>query len=247
MVKALHDAGIEVILDVVYNHTAEGNELGPTLSLPRHRQRLLLPARSGRPRATTSTSPAAATRSTCIGPRVLQLVMDSLRYWVEEMHVDGFRFDLATTLARGQDSGFDAQRELPRRDRPGSGAGARQADRRAVGHRRRTAISSAIFRRGWSEWNDRYRDAVRRFWKGEDGTIGETGVARDRLQRHLRSPRPAPAAPASTSSPPTTVSPSLTSSATTPSTTTPTTKATATAPTRTTAGTAARKAQPTMR
>ena len=87
-------------------------------------------------RATTTTSPAAAIRSTSTHPRVLQMVMDSLRYWVEHCHVDGFRFDLATTLGRGP-HGFDPHARLLRRGRAGPGAGARQADRRAVGHRPR--------------------------------------------------------------------------------------------------------------
>ena len=99
MVQALHEAGIEVILDVVYNHTGEGNHLGPTLCFKGFDNPLTTaaPRRSGR---RTSTSPAPATASTCDHPFVLQLVMDSLRYWVTEMHVDGFRFDLAVTLAR---------------------------------------------------------------------------------------------------------------------------------------------------
>ena len=87
--------GIEVVLDVVYNHSCEGDEHGPTVSLARHRQPRLLPPRAGRSRASTSTTPAAATRSTPTHPQVLKLVTDSLRYWVTEMHVDGFRFDLA--------------------------------------------------------------------------------------------------------------------------------------------------------
>ncbi len=99
-VRRLHAAGIELILDVVYNHTAEGSELGPTLSF-----RGLDNASYYRParptiRATTSTTPAPATRSTCRRPRVLQMVMDSLRYWVTAFHVDGFRFDLGVTLGR---------------------------------------------------------------------------------------------------------------------------------------------------
>ena len=126
MVKALHAAGIEVILDVVYNHTCEGNHLGPTLSLrgldnadattgSTPNDRALLPA----------TSPAAATASTLRHPQALQLMLDSLRYWVSEMHVDGFRFDLAT----------DARARGRRRLRP----------RRAVlpDHRTRTRCSRA--------------------------------------------------------------------------------------------------------
>ena len=100
MVRELHRAGIEVILDVVYNHTAEGNHLGPTLALPRHRQRRPTTGSSTRTRRSTTTPPAPATRSLMRNPHVLQLIMDSLRYWVTEMHVDGFRFDLAASLAR---------------------------------------------------------------------------------------------------------------------------------------------------
>ena len=105
-VARLHDAGIEVILDVVYNHTAEGDQLGPHAELPRHRQRVLLLAQARSSRATTRTSPAAGTRSNLSHPMVLQMVVDSLRHWVESCGVDGFRFDLATTLARGP-HGFD--------------------------------------------------------------------------------------------------------------------------------------------
>ncbi len=134
MVKALHAAGIEVILDVVYNHTAEGGPLGPTLSFRGLDDRGLLQAR--RPATdgddATGTSPAAATPSTPTNPRALRLILDSLRYWVTEMHVDGFRFDLPSALARtGHD--VDMHCRVPHRDRPGPGAAAREADRRAVG------------------------------------------------------------------------------------------------------------------
>ena len=135
MVKTLHSAGIEVILDVVYNHTGEGNQLGPDAVAPRHRQRLLLPL-NRRAAALLRDYTGCGNTLNLEHPRVLQLVMDSLRYWVEEMHVDGFRFDLASALAR--EAGkvehlggfFDAIR-------PGPGAQPRQADRRAVGPRRR--------------------------------------------------------------------------------------------------------------
>jgi isoamylase len=170
MVKALHSAGIEVILDVVYNHTAEGNQLGPTLSfrgidnsvyyrLVGDNQRYYMDY--------TGTGNTLNMRH----PRVLQLIMDSLRYWVLEMHVDGFRFDLAATLAR----------ELHEVDRLGAfldiihqdpvlsqvkliaepwdlGEGGYQVGKFPV---------------GWAEWNDKYRDAVRSYWKGDGGIIGE--------------------------------------------------------------------------
>ena len=170
MVAALHDAGIEVILDVVYNHTAEGNQMGPTLSM----------------RGIDNTAYYKLSLEDCryymdytgtgnslnVGhPRVLQLIMDSLRYWVIDMHVDGFRFDLASTLAR----------ELYEVDRLGAffdiihqdpilsqvkliaepwdvGAGGYQ-----VGN----------FPVLWSEWNGKYRDTVRKFWKGDGGILSE--------------------------------------------------------------------------
>jgi glycogen operon protein len=169
MVKALHAAGIEVILDVVYNHTAEGNELGPTLSMrgvdnaayyhlaPDPRHYMDFTGCGNTPRMSH--------------PRMLQLIMDSLRYWAAEMHVDGFRFDLAATLAR----------ELYEVDRLGAffdiiaqdpilsqvkliaepwdvGPGGYQ-----VGN----------FPVGWTEWNGIYRDQVRSFWKGNGSTVSE--------------------------------------------------------------------------
>ena len=133
MVKTLHAAGIEVILDVVYNHTAEGNHLGPTLSLSRHRQPGLLPPRRGS--ALLRRLHRHRQHARLLHPRVLQLIFDSLRYWVTEMHVDGFRFDLASTLAREQHD-VRLLRRVPRHRPPGSGALAGQAHRRAVGPRR---------------------------------------------------------------------------------------------------------------
>ena len=97
MVRALHEAGIEVILDVVYNHTAEGNHLGPTLSLPGHRQPAVLPAGRGRQAVLHGLHRHREHPQRPRHPQSLQLIMDSLRYWVTEMHVDGFRFDLAST------------------------------------------------------------------------------------------------------------------------------------------------------
>jgi glycogen operon protein len=166
MVRGLHDAGLEVILDVVYNHTAESGPNGPTLSLrgfdnsvyyrldPNDRRRYIDYAGTGNTLDLTS-------------PPVLQLVMDSLRYWVEQMHVDGFRFDLAAALARSPNAFnlrspfFAAVRQDPVLSRVkliaepwDVGEGGYQVGR---------------FPPGWSEWNGRYRDDVRRFWKGEGG------------------------------------------------------------------------------
>ena len=134
MVKALHRAGIEVILDVVYNHTAEGNHLGPMLAFKGVDNASVLPARPRRPRASTWTSRARATASTRSHPTVLRLIMDSLRYFVIECHVDGFRFDLASALAR---EFYDVDRlsAFFDIDPPGPGALAGEADRRAVGRR----------------------------------------------------------------------------------------------------------------
>jgi glycogen operon protein len=170
MVRALHAAGLEVILDVVYNHTAEGNHLGPTISLRGidNRSYYRLPPHARRYYEDfTGCGNTLNMRS----PRVLQLIMDSLRYWVTEMHVDGFRFDLASALAR----------ELHAVDKLGAffdiihqdpilsqvkliaepwdlGEGGYQ-----VGN----------FPTKWTEWNGKYRDAVRRFWRGDGDAVSE--------------------------------------------------------------------------
>ena len=170
MVKTLHSAGIEVILDVVYNHTAEGNQMGPTLSFRGIDNSVYYRLMPDDPRYYMDYTGTGNTLN-MRHPRVLQLIMDSLRYWVLEMHVDGFRFDLAATLAR----------ELHEVDRLGAfldiihqdpilsqvkliaepwdlGEGGYQVGKFPV---------------GWAEWNDRYRDAVRSYWKGDGGLIGE--------------------------------------------------------------------------
>jgi isoamylase len=169
MVKTLHSAGIEVILDVVYNHTAEGNQLGPTLSF-RGVDNASYYRLAPDPRYYMDFTGTGNTLN-LQHPRVLQLLMDSLRYWVIDMHVDGFRFDLASALAR----------ELFEVDRLGSffdtitqdpvlsqvkliaepwdvGSGGYQ-----VGN----------FPGGWMEWNDKYRDTMRAYWKGDGGLIGD--------------------------------------------------------------------------
>ncbi|GAP36916.1 glycogen debranching protein GlgX [Piscinibacter sakaiensis] len=169
MVRALHAAGIEVILDVVYNHSCEGNQLGPTLSMRGIDNAAYY--RLADDRRYYHDVTGCGNTLNVEHPRVLQLVMDSLRYWVEEMHVDGFRFDLASALAR--EGGrvdhlggfFDAVRQDPTLNmvkliaEPWDlGDGGYQ-----VGN----------FPLGWAEWNDRYRDGVRAYWKGDSGRLGE--------------------------------------------------------------------------
>jgi glycogen operon protein len=170
MVKTLHSAGIEVILDVVYNHTAEGNQMGSTLSFRGIDNTVYYRSVADNPRYYMDYTGTGNTLN-MRHPRVLQLITDSLRYWVLDMHVDGFRFDLAATLAR----------ELHEVDRLGAfldiihqdpilsqvkliaepwdlGEGGYQVGKFPV---------------GWAEWNDRYRDAVRSYWKGDGGLMGE--------------------------------------------------------------------------
>ena len=170
MVRALHAAGLEVILDVVYNHTAEGNHLGPTISLRGIDNATYYRLQPHLPRYYEDFTGCGNTLN-MRSPRVLQLIMDSLRYWVTEMHVDGFRFDLASALAR----------ELHAVDKLGAffdiihqdpilsqvkliaepwdlGEGGYQ-----VGN----------FPTKWTEWNGKYRDAVRRFWRGDGGALSE--------------------------------------------------------------------------
>jgi isoamylase len=171
-VLRLHDAGIEVILDVVYNHTAEGNHLGPTLSfrgIDNASYYWLLP---DQPRYYADFT-GCGNALNLTHPRVLQMVMDSLRYWVQVCHVDGFRFDLATTLGRGP-NGFDGG--VPffaaiRQDPVLAGIKliAEPWDLGPGGYR------VGAFPSGWSEWNDRFRRMLRRYWSGEGNLIGELG------------------------------------------------------------------------
>ena len=172
MVARLHDAGIEVILDVVYNHTAEGNERGPTLSfkgIDNASYYRLLPDQ----RRYYINDTGTGNTFNLSHQRVLQMVTDSLRYWVEEMRVDGFRFDLGTILGR-EPYGFD------------EGGG-------FLDSCRQDPVLSSVkliaepwdcgpggyqvggFPPGWAEWNDKYRDTMRRFWKGDEGQMAEFG------------------------------------------------------------------------
>ncbi|GAB4479785.1 MAG: glycogen debranching protein GlgX [Burkholderiaceae bacterium] len=170
MVKVLHSAGIEVILDVVYNHTAEGDHRGPTLAFRGIDNASYYRLVEGDRRHYIDYTGCGNTLN-LRHPRVLQLIMDSLRYWVTEMHVDGFRFDLASALAR----------ELHEVDRLGAFFDVILQD--PVLNRVKLIAEPwdlgeggyqvGNFPPGWAEWNDRYRDTMRAFWKGDGGLIGE--------------------------------------------------------------------------
>ncbi|CCI54320.1 glycogen debranching protein GlgX [Nostocoides jenkinsii] len=170
MVKALHEAGIEVILDVVYNHTAEGNHLGPTLAfrgIDNAAYYRLVSTNRAHYYDTTGTGNSLLMRS----PHVLQLIMDSLRYWVTEMHVDGFRFDLAATLARQfhEVDKLSAFFDLIQQD-PIVSQVKLIAEPWDIGE---GGYQVGNFPPLWTEWNGKYRDTVRDFWRGEPATIGE--------------------------------------------------------------------------
>ena len=168
-VKRLHEAGIEVILDVVYNHTGEGNHLGPTLSF-RGIDNLSYYRLQDDKRHYMDFTGTGNTLN-LDHPRVLQMVTDSLRYWALEMHVDGFRFDLCTTLARengnyGQGAAFfDAMRQDPAMARVKLIS--EPWDLGPYGYQLGNMPP------GWAEWNAQYRDSVRRFWKGDKGLVSE--------------------------------------------------------------------------
>jgi isoamylase len=170
MVRALHAAGIEVILDVVYNHTAEGNQLGPMLSMKGIDNAAYYRLVPGKPQFYYDTTGTG--NSLYVGhPHTLQLIMDSLRYWVLEMHVDGFRFDLAASLAR---QFHDVDRlssffELIQQD-PVISQVKLIAEPWDIGE---GGYQVGNFPALWSEWNGKYRDTVRDFWRGEPATLGE--------------------------------------------------------------------------
>lgn len=169
MVRTLHQAGIEVILDVVYNHTCEGNQNGPTLSLRGIDNAVYYKLANDARYYMDFTG--CGNSLNMHHPRVLQLIMDSLRYWVQEMHVDGFRFDLASTLAR----------ELFAVDKLSTFFDIIQQDP-VLSHVKLIAepwdVGEGGYQVGnfpvqWTEWNGKYRDCVRRFWKGDGGTYNE--------------------------------------------------------------------------
>jgi isoamylase len=170
MVRSLHEAGIEVILDVVYNHTAEGNHLGPTINfrgIDNKAYYRLVDEDLRLYKDFTGTGNSLNARH----PHVLQLIMDSLRYWVIEMHVDGFRFDLASTLAR---EFYDVDRlsaffDLVQQD-PVVSQVKLIAEPWDVGE---GGYQVGNFPGLWTEWNGKYRDTVRDYWRGEPATLGE--------------------------------------------------------------------------
>ncbi|KGN39196.1 glycogen debranching protein GlgX [Knoellia subterranea] len=170
MVKALHEADIEVILDVVYNHTAEGNEFGPTIcfrGLDNASYYRLVDTAKQHYYDTTGTGNSLLMRN----PHVLQLIMDSLRYWVTEMHVDGFRFDLAATLARQfhEVDKLSAFFDIIQQD-PVISQVKLIAEPWDVGD---GGYQVGNFPPMWTEWNGQYRDTVRDFWRGVPATLGE--------------------------------------------------------------------------
>jgi glycogen operon protein len=172
MVHTLHRAGLEVILDVVYNHTGEGNHLGPTVCL-RGIDNAVYYRLHGEQRRWYLDYTGCGNTLNTDHPRVLQLIMDSLRYWVTEMHVDGFRFDLAPALARGA-QGFDHHStffQVLLQDPVLSQVKliAEPWDLTPEGYQ------VGNFPGPWAEWNDKYRDTVRRFWQGEDGQLSDLG------------------------------------------------------------------------
>ena len=170
MVKALHEAGLEVILDVVYNHTAEGNHLGPMLSF-RGIDNAAYYRLTADDRRYYMDYTGTGNSLNMRHPHVLQLVMDSLRYWIVEMHVDGFRFDLASTLAR----------ELHEVDRLSAFFDIIQQDP-VISQVKLIAepwdVGEGGYQVGqfpplWLEWNGKYRDCVRDYWRSQDQTLGE--------------------------------------------------------------------------
>lgn len=170
MVRALHAAGIEVILDVVYNHTCEGNQMGPTVSwkgVDNANYYHLSPE----DRRYYMDFTGCGNTPNMQSPRVLQMIMDSLRYWVTVMHVDGFRFDLASTLARElyEVNKLGAFFDIINQD-PILSQVKLIAEPWDVGP---GGYQVGNFPPGWTEWNGEYRDTVRRFWKGDPGTTGQ--------------------------------------------------------------------------
>jgi glycogen operon protein len=169
MVKALHEAGIEVILDMVFNHTAEGNEAGPLLSFKGIDNPAYYRLMQDQRHYENLTGCGNTVR--CEHPQVRALIIECLKYWVEEMHVDGFRFDLATVLGR-EGGGFNENAAFFQALRAEAALAYIKliAEPWDVGY---GGYQLGRFPAGWAEWNDRYRDTVRGFWRGDGGRIGE--------------------------------------------------------------------------
>jgi isoamylase len=170
MVKALHKAGIEVILDVVYNHTAEGNEMGPTLSFKGIDNSTYYRLVEDNKRYYMDYTGTGNTLNANL-PAVLKLMMDSLRYWIQEMHVDGFRFDLAPTLARElhEVNRLSAFFDIVHQD-PVISQVKLIAEPWDIGE---GGYQVGNFPPGWAEWNGKYRDCIRDYWRGSDSMLGE--------------------------------------------------------------------------
>lgn len=170
MVKRLHAAGIEVILDVVYNHTGEGNHMGPTLCF-RGVDNASYYRLVGDDRRYYMDYTGCGNSLNMMHPRTLQLIMDSLRYWVQEMHVDGFRFDLASTLARElhEVNRLSAFFDIIHQD-PVISRVKLIAEPWDVGEGGYQVGNFPVL---WAEWNGKYRDCIRKYWKGDEGHIGE--------------------------------------------------------------------------
>jgi len=191
MVAALHAAGIEVILDVVYNHTAEGDHLGPTLSFRGIDNHSYYRLRSDQPAFYEDITGCGNTLDLRSLP-ARQLVLDNLRYWAGELHVDGFRFDLASALARDNGSEFNAHAGLFAEIQSDPLLSslkliAEPWDATPEGYQ------LGAFPPGWAEWNGRYRDAIRRFWRGDRGAVPELATrlagSSDRFGRNGRTPQ----------------------------------------------------------
>ncbi|HXQ40759.1 MAG TPA: glycogen debranching protein GlgX [Candidatus Udaeobacter sp.] len=190
MVRAFHDADIEVILDVVYNHSGEGDELGPTLCFRGIDNAAYYRLAADAPRRYVNITGCGHTLD-LQHPRVLQLVADSLRYWIEDMDVDGFRFDLAASLARREDGAFDPSSAFLAtvQQDPVLATVKLIAEPWDLGQ---DANQLGRFPAGWAEWNDRYRDTLRRFWRGDMGQVADLATriagSSDIFDRHGRRP-----------------------------------------------------------
>lgn len=190
MVAHLHDAGLELILDVVYNHTAEGNELGPTLSLRGIDNTTYYRLMPDNPRYYVNDSGTGNTLH-LNHPCVLRMVTDSMRYWADQMGVDGFRFDLGTILARHPEEGFDERHafHLACRQDPLLSCLKLIAEPWDCGL---GGYQVGAFPPGWAEWNDRFRDNARSYWRGDDGQLGDVArrltASGDLFNQHGRRP-----------------------------------------------------------